>query len=244
MEEPKETLWRYMPFAQLVRMLQTQKLWVSHVSSFEDKLEGTLDFTHWKINPDVRKDAIENLISAFSNTYVSCWHSASSESLAMWRLYGGQGFSVAVQTEWMRLARTIEGVLDYKTDSIGIIGAVNYVNPFDGSPVEKTKPNPLVIPMGVRNLSAPYYFQFLMRKSSAFAYEKEFRAVFDLKGQEGRGVEVPFKSEYLITCVYVSPEADDWMIETVKELVHQQFGLTHIDVRRSDISPHFRGHNA
>ena len=82
MEEPKETLWRYMPFAQLVRMLQTQKLWVSHVSSFEDKLEGTLDFTHWKINPDVRKDAIENLISAFSNTYVSCWHSASSESLA------------------------------------------------------------------------------------------------------------------------------------------------------------------
>ncbi len=172
MEEPKETLWRYMPFAQLVRMLQTQKLWVSHVSSFEDKLEGTLDFTHWKINPDVRKDAIENLISAFSNTYVSCWHSASSESLAMWRLYGGQGFSVAVQTEWMRLARTIEG------------------NPFDGSPVERTKPNPLVIPMGVRNLSAPYYFQFLMRKSSAFAYEKEFRAVFDLKGQEGRGVSL------------------------------------------------------
>ncbi|WP_230598845.1 DUF2971 domain-containing protein [Alteromonas macleodii] len=162
----------------------------------------------------------------------------------MWRLYGGQGFSVAVQTEWMRLARTIEGVLDYKTDSIGIIGAVNYVNPFDGSPVEKTKPNPLVIPMGVRNLSAPYYFQFLMRKSSAFAYEKEFRAVFDLKGQEGRGVDVPFKPEYLITCIYVSPEADDWMIETVKELVHQQFRLTHIDVRRSDISPHFRGHNA
>ncbi len=34
------------------------------------------------------------------------------------------------------------------------------------------------------------------------------------------------------------------MIETVKELVHQQFGLTHIDVRRSDISPHFRGQNA
>ena len=136
MEEPKETLWRYMPFAQLVRMLQTQKLWVSHVSSFEDKLEGTLDLIHLKIHPDARKNALENLSTVYRNTYVSCWHSASSESLAMWRLYGGQGFSVAVQTEWMRLARTIEGVLDYKTDSIGIIGAVNYVNPFDGSPVE------------------------------------------------------------------------------------------------------------
>ena len=49
MEEPKETLWRYMPFAQLVRMLQTQKLWVSHVSSFEDKLEGTLDPAFFKV---------------------------------------------------------------------------------------------------------------------------------------------------------------------------------------------------
>ena len=117
MEEPKETLWRYMSFAQLVRMLQTQKLWVLCFL-----VRGQLEeprFYSLKINPDVRKDAIENQ-SAFSNTYVSCWHSASSESLAMWRLYGGQGFSVAVQTEWMRLRN--RHVLDYKTDSIGIIG--------------------------------------------------------------------------------------------------------------------------
>ena len=68
-----------------------------------------------------------------------------------------------------------------------------------------------------------------MRKSSAFAYEKEFRAVFDLKGQEGRGVEVPFKPEYLITCVYVSPEADDWMIETVKELEKNDYEVDEKD---------------
>lgn len=240
-QQDRETIWRYMPFEQFVRMLQTRMLWVSQASSFEDKLEGTLPIIALDLNSNEYQIIRERTIQQYKNTFVSCWHSANSESLAMWRLYGKHKFSVVIQSEWMRIVRSIEPILDPYMGNVGFAGKICYLNPSSMLKEKGKLPGRFGIPMGWRDIEFPKFLDGLYLKSKAFEYEKEFRFSFIINGNINPGIEVPIDPEYLISCVYVSPEADDWMLDMVQRLVHQQFQFHKIDVRQSDLVHHFQG---
>ncbi len=78
-------------------------------------------------------------------------------------------------------------------------------------------------------------------KPSAFAYEMEWRLLLWKRaaGRSSTAVPIPDPSKF-IERVLVSPEAPDWVVEGVRELVQIQFGLRGIGVERSPLAAHLR----
>lgn len=86
--------------------------------------------------------------------YVSCWHAAQHESVAMWKIYGAPGAGVAVVTSGARLEAALVA-----SEENTYLGAVQYRDP---AHVE---------------IGTPNVFDPIMIKSVSYAYEKEVRLV-------------------------------------------------------------------
>jgi hypothetical protein len=87
--------------------------------------------------------------------YLSCWHAADYESLAMWKIYGAPGAGVAIVTNGGRL----ETALRSNTETLNL-GAVNYRDP-------------QAFQIGGSNGFDP-----VMVKSASYSYENEVRLVY------------------------------------------------------------------
>ncbi|GAA0200326.1 hypothetical protein GCM10009123_04600 [Kangiella japonica] len=142
----KAEVQRYMDFSKFIHLLESQQLFLSRVSSFEDKLEGGLTPYYYLMKSGMA-EALDHAINSiwpsvtpqteseikqkeqdtkrfqekakkrkvvtvfgdipaididFPTLYkqhkewvdVSCWHSNESESMAMWKVYGGETNSI------------------------------------------------------------------------------------------------------------------------------------------------------
>lgn len=94
----RKKLWRYMPLVALLDFLQTAELRLPRVDSFEDVREGHvgLEAMLETVPSRLHSQATEALKKQNKECFVSCWHLSSSESLAMWKVYGVHNFSVAM----------------------------------------------------------------------------------------------------------------------------------------------------
>ena len=153
--------------------------------------------------------------------YISCWHAADHESVAMWKIYGSPGAGVAVVTNGARMGAAID-----KSPKQCYLGAVRYV-----------EPNALAI--GAGNAFDP-----VLVKRANYQYEKEVRLVhWDTEGihdaleiaswneeamrfenviEDSRplepGVHIDCEVSTLIERVIVSPFAPKWYMPMLKEL--------------------------
>jgi hypothetical protein len=82
------TIWRYMSFAKFVWLVAKECLYFSRLDQHDDSWEGLLP-PNW--DTEVKK------YTRF-NTYINCWHINSTESDAMWKLYGATGETIAIKT--------------------------------------------------------------------------------------------------------------------------------------------------
>jgi hypothetical protein len=97
---PRTKIWRYMSFSKFVWLIAEEKLYFSRLDQHTDAWEGMLP-QNWET--EVKKYARFKL-------YVNCWHMNSSESDAMWKLYGATtGETVAIKTTVGRLIKALEG---------------------------------------------------------------------------------------------------------------------------------------
>jgi hypothetical protein len=100
-----------MDFARFIQLLESRQLWFSRADQFDDPLEGTLTDGEWHAKPvpdgwpqTYRYIYGNSLVQMMRNaSYVSCWRMGSSESLAMWDLYGKGSGIVAVTSTVGRL---------------------------------------------------------------------------------------------------------------------------------------------
>lgn len=212
-EKEKKKLWRYMPLISLLDLLQTSELRLSRADKFEDKQEGYvgLEALLSSMPLIIHDEAKKALHLQNQECFVSCWHLSSSESLAMWKIYGANAFSVAVVRN---VGKVMSACHDYCDDlsASGMSGEVVYENYVrDGV-------------FNVETLGLPFGYNELPISKS----------VID------PAIRVPIADiEEFVEHVYVSPDAPNWMVSSISSLVREQFGLSRVSVSKSPLAKHF-----
>lgn len=235
-------LWRYMPLIQLIDFLQTKELRFTKADAFEDIQEGYIGLDAMiKALPedatdDLRsktKQAIENLNK---QCFASCWHLSTAESLAMWKVYGIHNFSVALVSR-VDSVMSVSDAYCKETAVSGMMGEVIYHNYIENG---QANVDVVGLPLGEEESSIPASVLTLFMKANAYRYEREWRLILHEPDTDKEALSVNVGDlETFIDAIYVSPEAPDWMVECIKELLSVQFNLPNIKVSKSPLSKHF-----
>ena len=156
----------------------------------------------------------------------------------MWRLYGRGDAPIAIVSS-VSAVMSDSNVFCETTDFGGMFGDVIYDSFFlDGRFRASTLGLPFGRPSPPGLTSALAFFC----KPKAFAYEKEWRLLLWKRAAGCSSVSVPIADpKKFIERVLVSPDAPDWILDTVKELVQVQFGLEGMIVEKSSLAGHLRG---
>lgn len=209
--EWNEQLWRYFGTERFLEVLSTSCLYFAAATQFEDTFEGAVAIQDADFPVDPRYADPDRTEIAFKElkrlTKINCWHVASYESDAMWKLYANLKKGIAITTTPERLKNAL---LPYKIKpeyaaERTYCGNVTYVDLF----AERLKTG---------MLSRFYY------KHRAFEWEREFRLAISLRSAEEFGVNVPEKGisvqvnlNELIERIYVGPALTNEEINKVKE---------------------------
>lgn len=151
---------------------------------------------------------------------VSCWDRNSSESVAMWNIYGGHGDSVCVHTTVGKLCASLTVPDRFEA----YVGSIDYTFHNDAA---YTGDHPL---------------GYFMRKHKAYEYEQEIRVVvydpsndpLQPRGDSAPGTPLPLNLCDLFGQITISPGSKGWFRDLVVDLVNKRFGLT-IPVEMSDL---------
>jgi hypothetical protein len=198
-------LWRYMDFAKFVAMIESKSLWFTRLDQLEDPLEGghTDAELLWIRKKNEKKHASQ-LIGIFRQArrevFVNCWRSGSTESLAMWDLYGKGSGIVAIKSTVGLLKETISGY-----ERSVFISKSRY---FDWNEAP-----------GIDNVLVA-----CSRKDLSYEHESEVRALImiDSRNRAKRrcpGIGVPVDVKHLITEIVVGPREQDWVVTLVEQVV-------------------------
>lgn len=222
----KDTIiWRFMDFTKFISLISSNTLFFTRADKFEDPFEGAkglkknkkkwdkhyLDFieqahknppegidfklTDKQIKIESKRVLAEmesGGIEDIKKTFINCWHENEFESEAMWKLYtNNMSEGIAIQTTYGKLYKSLN-----KNPSIDI-GRVNYID-FNTS---------------FAGVNDSFWY-----KRKSFEHEKEVRAIyFDFKEEYDFGKPVKVNINTLIQKIYVSPTAQNWFLEVVKE---------------------------
>lgn len=152
----------------------------------------------------------------------------------MWRLYGKNNASIAVVSDVGSVMKITNDFCRAANFS-GMFGDVLYDNFIvDG----KLRVQTIGLPFGG---GSPRSCLAFFCKASAFAYEKEWRLLLWKRAAKCSSIAVPIPDfEALVKRIWVSPDAPDWVVAGIKQLVQVQFGMTGIPVERSELAAHLR----
>ena len=171
---------------------------------------------------ETTEDAILRWSRVLSNsnpeTYVNCWYQEDEESEAMWHLFAGERYGVAVRTTASLLVGCFTETLpDY-------LGCVNYLT-YDKQA------------MPIADLPPVFY------KRRGFMHEREVRVVVAPARRKdfvndtvslSEGVNYKVDPSSLIQEIIVSPYSPNWLIDVVRSTV-SSLGLEATIVRKSDL---------
>lgn len=172
-------LWKYFRVPRFINTLETGLFYFPSANQFVDIFEGAVAVQMDRAPTDPRYAEMEGTEKAFYElkrlTKISCWHRATYESDAMWKLYARENKGIAICTtpERMRAAfKPFRLRPDYGVESLRA-GPVKYV---DLTQVRMK---------GVGMLERFFY------KHRAFEWEREFRLAISLRMAEEFAVKVP-----------------------------------------------------
>lgn len=228
----EEPLWRYMDLAKFTSLLLTKKLWLSsaEVLAKEDPYEVTIsssnvaEFAHEQmaeIVPDFPEKVLKLYEQVRPYLFLNCWHAAKEESVAMWKTYASYDAGIAIVSSGRRM-RT---ALRRSSESL-FLGRVEYVD------YQQDVIDP-------RNLFGP-----ALKKRHSFSYEREVRLIHLFGMGRAEGELPPPPAGFGIRCdlsalterVEVSPAAEDWFVENVRDIA-KKFGLRAPVVKSTLLSP-------
>ncbi len=221
---PTDTkIWKYMPFEQLVALLEHQGIWFSRGDRFDDPFEGAISektieerFRLVRNSAQEPKESPSNVSAsnlyfyARKWVYINCWHANEVESDAMWRQYA-QPHTVCVQSTVKKLGRCLGPTVK--------LCEVEYIDPSKES-----------VPF--TNVLVPFEY-----KRKSFEHEREIRALTfrDPLAPEQDGFYVQVKLEEVIERVYVRPTSKPWFYQLVKRILDERHGLKAIEILHSDL---------
>lgn len=124
------TIWRYMDLAKFHSLVKSQQLWLSQRSKLGDPFEGAVpgdDIVRLRASENdaiygrtvesrlqewLRRDSERVRLTTLRQQrrewqYANCWNRSSSESMALWQLYGHAGNTVAIRSSLPRLQKSL-----------------------------------------------------------------------------------------------------------------------------------------
>ena len=217
---PNEMLWRYMNIEKFLHLLQTESIYFSKVSNFNDPFEGvvgeaTRQLSKQNMSPKVQ-ESIKNLYNEYEktakNSYVSCWHVNNFENLAMWNIYSDLKSGIAIQTNLQKIFDAFKE--KNKSKEILYVDKVTYLDfEHDNSIIFKPE-------------------MTLFYKRKYFEHEKELRIVKLNKGNNKNGIYYNVVLKILIENVYIAPLAPEYYKSVVQNLL-KVYDLNHIEVKQT-----------
>ena len=211
-------------------------LYLTRADQFEDAWEGALGgkdaierqqaagtYDANRLNDKVYRYSILPRL-ALSNTFVSCWYLSDDESDAMWKLYTTKQYGVAIVSTAMKLSRALRLPARKKADHPDLVKPVRI------APVRYVDYKTLATNFEPEEL-------FLYKRKS-FAHEREVR-VYTQTIVQGEGanlpeVRLPVDIKKLVSAIHVSPYAQPWFGDVVREVVDAF--APGIAVRHSDLA--------
>lgn len=216
-------IWRYMDFTKFISILESSALFFSRADKFKDKLEGkhsNFDLDRFKKQAEEEnydgEQAVKTYKEAFERAktkmFISCWFMKEYESDGMWTLYGKIDESIAIQTTYAKLTKTVLDVKPYA--EIGMVDYIDY----------ETHDKPMI------GGFHPYF-----HKRIPFDHESEIRAlIWNHHSTEEYGMNVPVDIGSLMEKIYVSPTAGEWFYKLIKDVL-KRYGYEHIPVEYSKL---------
>lgn len=174
-----EVIWRYFRFERFISLLKSGQLYFASANQFPDLFEGAVAVQVNLPPPDPRYAEMEPDEHAFFElkrlTKINCWHRATYESDAMWKLYAGEHKGIAICSTPDRISAAIKPFRfkpEYGVEDLWA-GPVQYLD---------------LTQVRMKALGSPHRFFF---KHRAFEWEKEFRLAISLEKAEMFAVPVP-----------------------------------------------------
>ena len=209
--DPATTLWRYFKTERFVSTLASSTLHFSAATQFTDRFEGAVKVLPPSAPPLRRESERAYFQHAFSElrrlTKVSCWHRASHESDAMWKLYAANHRGVAIRTNPTRLAAAVKSFRlapSYDIETLWC-GEVRYVDLVSGK--------------------APHdMLKRFFCKHMPFAWEQEYRLAISLRMAEEFGVSIPAEGisvevdlQVLIEAIVLGPSLEPAEVQAIEQ---------------------------
>ena len=177
--EGNETLWKYFRLERFLSTLAESRLYFASANQFIDPFEGAVAVQLDVPPSDPRYARMESAEHAFFQlkrlTKISCWHRATYESDAMWKLYAGEhkGIAICTTPDRMRAAfKPFRLKPGYGVEDLW------------GSPVQYFD----LTRIRMRGVAMLNRFFF---KHRAFEWEREYRLAISVRMAEEFGVRVP-----------------------------------------------------
>lgn len=228
-----DTIWRYMSVAELISISDQRRLVFRQFRSLrrDDTAEGAIPEDLFRRDPILNVDTQAKVAGDSANidllhcTYVQCWHRATKENSAFWKIYGERG--VAVRTK----IRNFEQQSFWKER--GLRGEdIVYADTW----IEAEKKG-LMVPQGITpNRSA------MRRKRHAFSWEQEWRMFYQpptakygiinggLTAEEQEAAQRDWRANWpeyeeiavdslkWISEIVVAPAAPKWVFESIASI--------------------------
>ncbi len=242
---------RYIDLARFTALLGDKKLHLARPDTFRDQHEGSITepmeatLEHqFSDRPGLLATISEYRKKAKESVFISCWCILPTESEAMWRLYCGDEYGVAIAVEYQRLesvfvgrGRTMAPVtyIDYQRQGFP---QGNTMYPFfhkrkafeheqEVRLVEWHSDQGLI---GMRvDVSDP------PTPEEVKEYEAEVRRAPELKKERGTGIFFDFNVDELVKDVIVHPDAPEWYHKVVHEVTQKFAPLLAEKVRWSSM---------
>ncbi len=200
--DTSKSLYRYMPLAQFLSIVETQELFLSKIKKWEDTWEGPDD------QIPILKDSGETVFSESlltASTVGQCW-TYENDSDAMWRIYSPDRQGVMIETN-VDAFYTIENL------KRAVLGKVIYYN--KDNYVKKR--NEIA-----QNLSYRYAGDMVLKRD-AFKHENEIRLLVCLQDYpeidnlwDVPAVGFKINPYTFIKSITFDPRADKWFVDTMK----------------------------
>ena len=213
----RRVLRRYLDLPKFIDLLRTQSLYLRRADLFQDKFEGSFtpslkaaieeaynihktDFSYEKFKKELRE-----------GVYVNCWSLGVNDNMALWELYGKSDASVAITTTVGHLRKELATSSLPGTTSVC---KVEYIKHWRDPKIN-------IIP----------YSNVFRYKVIAYDFEREVRIIHDRlednfkRSDKETGVLLKVRLNQLLRSIVVSPSAQPWFIDLVKD-VTQRYGIT------------------
>ena len=167
-DDPHAVIWRYMDLAKFTDLVSRRHLYMARADRLGDEHEGTTptaELEYWRLlaeqagteeerrNIQGQREQLSEFARDFRPTYyVSCWHMAPDENIAMWDRYVQSKDAVAIRSTFS----TLRSQLDPTVIEVGVVRYLDY---------------------STHRLPSLNIMQLIMHKRHFYLDEREVRAV-------------------------------------------------------------------